>query len=469
MRVLLVSTNRCTSPMRVMPHGACRVAEAAERAGHGVELLDLMFENQPVRALRRRLDDLAPEVVGLSIRNVDNADLAAPVEHCRFPRILEAIQDHTVVIGGPAVSVFPEALLKRTGADWAVVGEGERAFPRLLSALEAGYSPSDIPGVAHLSPDGLELAPPAHDCPPDAPVLPHYDRWLDLDRYARAGATVPIQSSRGCPENCVYCTYPELEGSRHRLAQPGRIAEAVDWLAERGIRDVEFVDNVFNSPPGHAERICQELARLDADVRLHTADLSPAHLDEPLPDLLEQAGFAGVGISAESACDAPLEGLGKSYDAGDVRRAARLLGQSDLPTMWFYLLGGPCETRRTVRETLAFARRSLGPRDAATFFAGVRIYPGTPLEDIARREGQLTVPAEDMLEPVFYVSPAVGRGWLLDTVEERARRVPGFIGPSFRTSALASAAPRMAELLDLEQPAWQHTSRVRRTLAHLGL
>ncbi len=88
---------------------------------------------------------------------------------------------------------------------------------------------------------------------------------------------------------------------------------------------------------------------------------------------------------------------------------------------------------------------------------------------MARREGQLTVAPGDMLEPVFYVSPAVGRDWLLHTVEERARRVPGFIGPSFRTSAVASAAPRIAELLDLEPPAWQHTRRVRRTLSDLGL
>lgn len=78
MRALIVSTNRCHEPVPVMPIGACMVAEAAERAGHGVRVLDMMFARDPLAALRRELDGFRPEVVGISARNIDNADMLAP-------------------------------------------------------------------------------------------------------------------------------------------------------------------------------------------------------------------------------------------------------------------------------------------------------------------------------------------------------------------------------------------------------
>ena len=83
MRVLIVSTNRCREPVPVMPIGACVVAEAAERAGHTVRVLDMMFVRRPMRALRRALDAFAPDVVGVSARNIDNADMLAPAGQYR--------------------------------------------------------------------------------------------------------------------------------------------------------------------------------------------------------------------------------------------------------------------------------------------------------------------------------------------------------------------------------------------------
>ena len=69
------------------------------------------------------------------------------------------------------------------------------------------------------------------------------------------------------------------------------------------------------------------------------------------------------------------------------------------------MLGGPGETRETVAETIAFARRTVRPGDVAYFNVGIRIYPGTELERLAREEGVLTGSVQEMLEPVFYFSP----------------------------------------------------------------
>lgn len=79
MNILIVITNRYRNPVPVMPIGACSVAEAAEKAGYRVRVLDLMFERDPLGVLKAKLEKLNPDIVGLSVRNIDNNDMQNPV------------------------------------------------------------------------------------------------------------------------------------------------------------------------------------------------------------------------------------------------------------------------------------------------------------------------------------------------------------------------------------------------------
>ena len=88
--------------------------------------------------------------------------------------------------------------------------------------------------------------------------------------------------------------------------------------------------------------------------------------------------------------------------------------------------GGPGETLETLRETFAFIDAYVAADDIAHLSAGLRIYPGTPLHDVALREGLLG-PATSLLRPVFYVSPALGPGRLRATVHEWTRSRPNCI------------------------------------------
>ena len=133
MKALVVSTNRYRNPAPVLPFGACLVAEAAERAGHAAALLDLMFERDPVRALESALDRERPGVIGLSVRNLDNNDAQHPRNLCEeLAPLMAAIRRKTpapVLLGGAAVGLMPEELLRYTSAAWASLGDGEVVFP----------------------------------------------------------------------------------------------------------------------------------------------------------------------------------------------------------------------------------------------------------------------------------------------------------------------------------------------------
>ena len=125
-----------------MPVGACMVAEAAERAGHSVRVLDLMFEQKPLNTLELALNTSSPDLVGLSVRNIDNNDMQKPVAFFKdLKPLMNTIRSKTpapVVLGGAAVSVMPEELLRYTGASWAVLGDGEVVFSQIIISAFTG-------------------------------------------------------------------------------------------------------------------------------------------------------------------------------------------------------------------------------------------------------------------------------------------------------------------------------------------
>ena len=87
MRVLLVSANREHIPDPIFPLGLSYIAAAAQQAGHEVGVADLCFGRQPMDHLQRRIRAFRPEVVGVSIRNIDSA--AFPGVHRHFEEHLE--------------------------------------------------------------------------------------------------------------------------------------------------------------------------------------------------------------------------------------------------------------------------------------------------------------------------------------------------------------------------------------------
>jgi radical SAM superfamily enzyme YgiQ (UPF0313 family) len=282
-------------------------------------------------------------------------------------------------------------------------------------------------------------------------------------------AAVPVQTKRGCPFECVYCTYNLAEGRNYRLHAPDDVVAAVRRLADRGLRDIEFVDNVFNSPYEHALSVCRTLAAARMPVRLQTLDLNPRFLTDDLLSAMEEAGFVGIGVTVESASDAVLASMRKGYGSADVRRAAQTVARHRIPCIWIFMLGGPGETKVSVRETLEFAQSSLRPTDSAFFQIGVRIYPGTELEPLARAEGVLTVPADQMLSPVFYVSPQVPLEWLQAELSAAARAHLNFVAGDALSLPLLQTVLRLSYRLGVRPPLWRFTPSVRRVLKWLRL
>jgi len=473
MRVLVISTNRNVFPVPVIPLGACIVARAAERAGHDVHVLDLMFEKDPLRAVETTIERTAPDVIGLSVRNIDNNDMQRPAffvdDVVSVIAVIRAKTRAPIVLGGSAVSVMPEEIMRHTGVCCAVLGDGETVFPALLKVFPSDRVPHEIPGTAWMADNTFFSYPCSASSPSDCSVVPDFSRWIDIRRYLSGLAAVPLQTKLGCHFGCVYCTYRKIEGNTYRLFDRGGVVESVMRLSGSGLRHIEFVDNVFNSPYGHATSICEELARLRHKALLYSLELNPFHIDDALLSVMERAGFRGIGITAESASDKVLAALGKGYHAESVYCTAEVVRRHKLPCVWIFMLGGPGETDKTVEETLRFAEHSIRPTDTAFFNLGVRIYPGTELEAIARRQGILSLPREEMLKPVFYVSPEVNADWMLKRVKDSLNSHMNFINSDSIGLSFLPLIHRLAYRLGMRTPLWKYTRHIRRGLRTFGV
>lgn len=472
-RVLLVSTNRERSPQPVVPNGLACVASALEDAGHEVRLLDLCFARDPLQAARRAASSFAPRVIGVSVRNIDNSDSIAlrhytPEAAAMLAALREGAPDAAIVAGGAAFGVAPESLFRALNVDYAVAGDGERATVALVNALAHREEVGSIPGLVRLVHDRVVFTPPGEDADIDSLATPRLHRWLDLRRYERHGATVPIQTKRGCVYKCVYCTYRNVEGWGYRLRDPERVAdELVELERAAGITHFDFVDSTFNSPPGHAIAVCDAIRRRNRRFHLETMNFTPATASPELLAAMRRAGFASLGITAESASDPVLARLEKGFDAAQVRTVADRVARAGMRTLWIFLVGGPGETPLTLEDTLAFAAERLERGDAVYLTVGLRIYPDTTLHRIALDEG--VVPYGDsLLAPRFYFSPALDADAAVARLRAFARQHPRFMFSADSRNPLLPFLTRAASALRLPRPHWRYMGlfqRVARAMA----
>ncbi len=415
MKVLLANSNRMKPP--IAPIGLDYLADSLRAAGHEPFLLDLCFSENPERDLAEAAS-AGPQAIGVSVRNTDDCFFASGA--CFLPEIRETVHalregcDAPIILGGVGLSLMPEAVAEYCGADFAIGGEGEEAFVRLLAALQDGSELDGVPGLVWWDEAGLR-----HNAAADVALhrLPARTRsFVDNRRYFAEGGQAGFETRRGCPMACTYCADPVAKGRHSRLVPPAMVAGELHALAAQGIDCFHSCDSEFNLPLPHARDVCQALIDEGLAERIRWyAYCSPAPFDEESARLFRAAGCAGLNFGADSGDAGMLRALGRQYGPDALEEAARACRAAGIPFIFDLLLGAPGETPETVRTSIDLMRR-IGP-DCVGISLGVRVYDGTPLAYAVRRMGPLeSNPAlwgakldnEQLLRPLFYLSLDLG-------------------------------------------------------------
>jgi radical SAM superfamily enzyme YgiQ (UPF0313 family) len=426
MRVLLVSANTEKMNMPVLPLGLACVAAATHKAGHDIKVVNLMDQQDLKGVLKEGIEELRPEVIGISLRNIDDQCQENPkffldsvrkvIQECR------SLCEAPIVLGGPGYSIFPDTALEYLKADMGIQGEGERAFVSLLEQLSKRSDITDIPGLflpGCRPPKAASFTRDLNEHPLPPPELNLWSSSLAVDQK---DLWIPFQTRRGCPMNCSYCSTATIEGRIIRKRSPADVIESISRYADLGFDKFFFVDNIFNLPPSYAKRICEGLISAGVNVSWRCI-LYPYMVDEELVEKMAGAGCKEVSLGCESGSRKILRAMNKRFQPEEVRYISHMFKGHGIRQMGFLLLGGPAEDKKTVKESLLFAD-SLN-LDSLKITIGIRIYPHTDLARTAAKEG-LMAPDENLLFPKFYIKKEL-EDWLHKTIRVWKKDRPHWI------------------------------------------
>lgn len=426
MRILLVNTNSLRY-LRPPPLGLAYLSAALKEHGHEPHVLDLMFAKHPERALNAALDRVVPNLVGFSIRNLDNQsllDLRSPLPAVRGLVAAVRARRVTTVLGGTAFTTMAAEMLEYMEADYGIAGEGETGLSRLADDLTRGDGVStDIPGLVWRD-NGTIRANPAVIAGYAGERRADYAS-LDWGRYRRTHCPPApgVVIKTGCPYSCAFCDARTTMGSRFLLRDPQAIVEDLQLLRRsHKVRSFFLIDHCFNSPLDHAKAVLTEIIRARLNIGFATT-VGPVTgcYDDEFFRLFRRAGGIFAILDADSLSTTMLERYRKPFTIDDVFACARLAHRNGLPIVVSMLFGGPGESEQTVRETMSQLRKL----DFALFLyaIGVRVLPGTGVCETALREG-LVRDRRDLLMPAFYVSSDLDIGWARAYVKQEASRYP---------------------------------------------
>jgi radical SAM superfamily enzyme YgiQ (UPF0313 family) len=410
MRVLLISANTLVEPYPVYPLGLDYVAGSLGRH-HDVRIMD-MNDVGNLESLGKAIQDFVPQVIGLSLRNIDNTDTTDRKEfvddYRAVVRVARQYSDAILVCGGGGFTIFPEEMLEILQADYGIVGEGER-FSLLLEAIDKRKDATAIPGVVVRGGHYRVPVPWQQE-----PVRAFRTEDSHLRFYLKKGGMLNLQTKRGCPYGCIYCSYPHIEGKQLRLVSPGKVAETAKKLEDAGAKYFYVTDALFNSDLSHSIAVARAFKKIGLTIPWG-AFFAPNRPSRDFFNILADAGLTHVEFGTEALSDKMLASYRKPFRRRHVFEAHAEAIQAGLHVAHYFLLGGPGETLATLDET--FTHIELFEKAVFFFFCGIRIYPHTELYHMAVGEGRISS-SQNLVKPVFYHTDAVDRE---DVIDELAK------------------------------------------------
>ncbi len=453
MPVLLVSMNKELNPYPVAPLGLAYIATALAKAGQNVSVADLCFSAEDKETLRDMIKRNMPELIGISIRNIDNLTYPKSIFYLPYIKeitnFIKTLSKALIVAGGSGFSLFPEESLRYLGIKYGIIGEGESAMTSIANRISVKKDFHDIPNLCYIE-NNLFFSNTVlreeefHDfSSPDR-------RFVDNIAYSKLGGMANVQTKRGCPFNCIYCTYPYINGNLLRLRNPSDIAGELEELKYKyEVNHVFFVDDIFNCPEAHASGICEEIIRKKININW-TCFATPKGITKELVGIMKRAGCSGIEFGTDSGSEKMLNNLSKSFSLVDVEKATEACRDVDLPAAHYVIIGGPGENKETLEETFSFFD-SLRP-DAVIALTGLRIYPNTKLLRLSRNEG-IVPEGKSLLEPEFYISSRLGADNMLAAVKSHALSRPNWIVPGLDIRC-STAMLTMLRRLGKQGPLW---------------
>ncbi|MCL2390580.1 MAG: cobalamin-dependent protein, partial [Endomicrobia bacterium] len=339
-KILLISSNLYQYPYPVYPSGMSAISAALKRGGHQTFQYDMLF---PKQSLEKVIEDFNPDIVGISVRNIDNEDSLSIDNHWSGDAVRSIVstiknaKGTPVFLGGAGFSVAGEEFLNYTKADFGIIGAGEISTAKLVNDILSGKAKNKIYRSKGITSDIRY-------------IVPDIDADL-LKKYADAGGLLGVISKRGCAYSCGYCSYPLIDGGLASFDIKTIVRYIKMLETEYGVKEIFFTDSVFNDSCGFAKALCEEMIKQKTQIKF-AAYFNPAGTSFDELKLYKEAGLFAVELGTDASTDTTLKALNKPFNFKEVEDFQNMCDSLQIPCAHFIIFGGPGETMQTVREGL---------------------------------------------------------------------------------------------------------------------
>jgi len=402
MKILLIVPNYLESRFLISasfypPLGIAMVGAVLKKAGHDVRIIDATAERLNIHALTREAIRIKPDVIGFS-SNISYARKA--IITARWLKM--HLPSTRVIFGGPWATSRYEYLLSFDSIDYVVLGEGEETVVELIDKIEHKQDVAAVEGIAFKK-DGrvVKTRSRPYNENLDALPFPAWELLPDHKKYfwdPKGGRYYPLMTSRGCPYGCINC-FKLVHGYKIRYRSIENVIAEIRYLHERFKADeIIIIDDGFNYDVARAEKICDEIVKLNFKIHLRfTNGLRADKITPRLAWKLKKSGAYDIVIGIESGNQALVYKIGKNLDLAKVEASIKLLKRLGIFTSGFFMVGMPGESVQSLLDTKQFVKRldlDIALISRAISFSASRLY------EIVKKRGRFSETFEHV--PIFY-------------------------------------------------------------------
>ncbi|MCX7994375.1 MAG: B12-binding domain-containing radical SAM protein [candidate division WOR-3 bacterium] len=384
--VLLINPEEKEISEKLPPLEIASIAAFLEEKGISVKIVDFNVEK---KGLEHWLSSYQPKFLGIWGTPLNR------FESFRLARIAKSVnKDLIVVLLGPyATFTALQVLQDIPEIDFVIRGEGENVFYELIKAFGTDLDFEKIRGLSFRMDNNPVQNPPAlrlhlDSLPPPSYHLLNMKRYeIKMDFIKKRG--ISISSSRGCLHRCNFCLTGKMYNNLLTVRSPRHVVDEVEKLLKiYHFEAIKFVDSVLSLDREHIENLCDEI--INRNLKLPwECEVCPGTVDEQLLEKMKQAGCYLVNIGIESGSQKVLDLMRKGITVEQAEHLLQLCAESGIKVKAFFSFGHISETMADVEKTFEFIERNRDLMSRVEYTIGIRIYPGTYLEEYAIKNNLL--------------------------------------------------------------------------------
>jgi radical SAM superfamily enzyme YgiQ (UPF0313 family) len=387
--VLIKPKSDFVSKMPRIPLALLFMGSALKSNGIDVKLIDTNVEDNYNEVILKECENAS--LVGISC-------LTSEVkEGLEISKLIKDNYDVKIIWGGIHASLFPQMTCEDALVDYVCFGEGE---PFMLEMAQ-GKPLESIKGLVYKENGVVKTNEPRPYI--NLNELPKLDYSLvDMSKYFEGGTwrkAVDVQTSRGCPNACLFCVHSALNDHKVRMMSSDMVVDECERLVkEYGANYITFVDDNFFLNRKRAREICEKLIERKLNIKWFAevrADyFRDGFIDKEFLELAERSGLSNLTIGAESGIPKYLELIGKGITTENIIKSAEYLSKTNISTAYSFMIGLPDETIDDIMTNIYFIEkiRKIYP-NAICGLGSLRAYPKSELTDRFIKQGFLKNPS----------------------------------------------------------------------------